>query len=259
MGIKLFFFQKFGAITGGNLIQLVLNVLKGREFPTELNETLLILIPKIPNPQSITQLRPIGLCNVAYKTIAKNRLKLVMETLVAPTQCIFIPGMQITDNIIIVQEMLHTMRWKSGETGYMAIKIDLEKAYDRLRWPFIRETLLEENLPQIMVDTIMNCLSLVNFTVMWNGAKTQAFTPSRGVRQGDPLSPYLFVLCIERLNYLIENMVTNGAWKPVYASRGGPPLSNLFFVDDLILFGEATMEQAKVIKHCLELFCSASG
>ena len=89
-----------------------------------------------------------------------NRLKLVMETLIASTQCNFVPGRQITDNIIIGQEMLHTMRRKNRERGYMAIKVDLKKAYDRLRWPFIRETLLEANLPQLTVDTIMNCLSL---------------------------------------------------------------------------------------------------
>lgn len=149
-GFQALFFQKYWDTTGPNLMELVLNVLKGSNFPDGFNETFLVLIPKVPNPQSMTQLRPIGLCNVAYKTISKmivNRLKLVMETLVAPTQCSFVPGRQITDNIIIVQEMLHPMHRKSGETGYLAIKVDLEKAYDRLRWPHIRETLLEANLP----------------------------------------------------------------------------------------------------------------
>jgi len=94
----------------------------------------------------VTQLRPIGLCNVAYKVTTKclvNRLKPILGKLVSPTQSSFVPGRQISDNRIIVQEVLHSMRRKQGKMGYMAIKIDLEKAYDRLRWPFIRETLQE--------------------------------------------------------------------------------------------------------------------
>ena len=84
----------------------------------------------------MSQLRPIGLCNVAYKAITKaivNRLKPILAKLIAPTQSSFVPGRQISDNIIIVQEMLHSMRQKKGSTGHIAIKIDLEKAYNRLR------------------------------------------------------------------------------------------------------------------------------
>ena len=252
-GYLALFFQKQWDLTGNQVIQLALNILDGREFPEGLNETFLVLIPKIENAQSVTQLRPIGLCNVAYKVITKaivHRIKPVLGKLIAPTQSSFVPGRQISDNIIIVQEMLHSMRKKKGSQGCMAIKIDLEKAYDRLRWPFIREMLLEARLPQKMIDVILNCVSLSSFSVLWNGDKTEAFTPSRGVRQGDPLSPYLFVLCMERLNHLIEDSVNKGDWKPIRACRGGPPIASLFFADDLILFGEASLSQARTIKNC---------
>ena len=261
-GFQALFFQKHWDLAGDQVIQLAHNILHGSEFPEGLNETFLVLIPKVDNPQCVTQLRPIGLCNVVYKAISKvlvNRLKPVMTKLIAPTQSSFVPGRQISDNIVIVQEMLHSMRKKKGSKGYMAIKIDLEKAYDRLRWPFIRETLLEARLPQLMVDVILNCISLTSFNILWHGEKTEPFLPSRGVRQGDPLSPYLFVLCIERLNHLIDAAVRNGHWKPVKASRGGPPIASLFFADDLILFGEASVSQARVIKECLDTFCQASG
>ena len=105
----------------------------------------------------------------------------------------------------------------------------------------------------------MNCLNCSSFGVLWNGEKTEAFSSSRGVRQGDPLSPYLFVLCMERLNQIIEDAISRGSWKPATSSRGVPPLSRLFFTDDLLLFGEATVEQARVIKQCLDMFCAASG
>ena len=92
----------------------------------------------------------------------------------------------------------------------------------------------------------MECVTSPSMQVLWNGEPTQSFKPSRGVRQGDPLSPYLFVLCMERLNHIIEESIIGGAWKPIRASRNGPLLSNLFFADDIILFAEASVEQARI-------------
>nr|KYP50870.1 Putative ribonuclease H protein At1g65750 family [Cajanus cajan] len=95
--------------------------------------------------------------------------------------------------------------------------------------------------------------------VLWNGEALETFKPSRGIHQGDPLSPYIFVLCLERLFHLIEIAVTHELWKPIKLSKKGPPLSYLAFADDLILFSEASLEQAEIIKTCLELFCTSSG
>lgn len=82
----------------------------------------------------------------------------------------------------------------------------------------------------------MLCISLAKFQIIWNGETTTAFTSSRGLRQGDPISPYLFVLCLERLGHMIEEKVEEGRWNPVSLSREGPQISHLCFVDDLILF-----------------------
>lgn len=160
---------------------------------------------------------------------------------------------------MIVQQVLHTMRRKQGETGYMAIKADLEKEYDRLRWSFIEETLKLMGLPRTLTETIMCCVSSSSMQILWNGSPSKPFKPSRGVRQGDPLSPYLFVLCMERLNHIIQTKVSCNLWKPIRCSRRGPNLSNLFFADDLILFVEATLEKASVVKNCLDEFCVVSG
>nr|GEV34889.1 putative ribonuclease H protein At1g65750 family [Tanacetum cinerariifolium] len=178
--------------------------------------------------------------------------------MISPTQGAFVPSQQITDNIVIVQEALHSMRQKRGEKGYMAIKIVLAKAYDRLYWDFIRDTLLEMKIPQLLLEIIILCVTTPSMKILWNGEPTDAFRPSKGIRQGDPLSLYLFVMCMERFNHVIEEAVDHGQWKLIYYNRGRPKLTNLFFVDDIILFAEATSDQAHLIEGCLQCFCDSS-
>lgn len=116
------------------------------------------MIPKVENPESINHLRPISLSNMAMKIATKAmvaRLKYIMKELVAPNQSSFVPGRQISDNIVIDQEVMHSMRKPRGNP-FMAIKIDLGKAYDRINWSFLRDTLQEARFPSNLVSTIMN-------------------------------------------------------------------------------------------------------
>ena len=261
-GFQPVFYQRFWNLVQPNVTQLASDVLSGCSFPDGLNDAYLVLISKVDSPSKPNQFRPIGLCNIVYKLVTKvivNHIKPVLSTLIAPTQCSFVPKRQITDNVIIVQEMLHSMRGKQGNRGSMMVKIDFEKAYDRLKWSFIRDTLLEICLPQTMVDVVMNCIESAKLSILWNGEPMEFFHPSRGIRQGDPLSPYLYVLCMERLSHLIEREVQLGGWKPVRASRNGPSISHLAFADDLILFSEASEEQSELMMAWLDNFCGASG
>ncbi|XP_021835438.2 uncharacterized protein [Spinacia oleracea] len=137
---QLLIYLRYWDIMQPNVTKLVLDVVSGREFPDDFNRAFLVLNPKVESPEMVTQFRPIGLCNIVYKIATKiivNRLKQVLPSLISPTQCSFVPHRQIIDNEIIVHEMLHTMRKKQGSMGYMALKIDFEKAYDRLRWSFL--------------------------------------------------------------------------------------------------------------------------
>lgn len=261
-GYQALFFQKHWNIVAKNVYDMVLPALEGKGFPDRVNKTNIVLLPKTESPELASHFRPIGLCNVAYKIVAKvlvNRIKPLLPVLISNTQASFVPGCQITDNVVIVQEVLHTMQRKQGVKGFMALKIDFEKAYDRLRWSFIRDTLLQMNLPILLIEVIMECVTSASLQVVWNGEPLQQFKPSRGIRQGDPLSPYLFVMCMERLYQTIEEAIIAKRWKPIRASRNGPLLSNLFFADDIILFAEADVDQANVIHDCLERFCKASG
>ncbi|CAL1398235.1 unnamed protein product [Linum trigynum] len=151
------------------------------------------------------------------------------------------------------------MARKIGKKGYMVLKVDLAKAYDRIGWEFLHETLQAARLPDLCIKWIMECVTSTSYQVLWNGGETDSFTPSRGLRQGCPLSPYLFTLCIERLSHCIGSEVKKHKWKPVRLSPGGPALSHLFFADDLVLFAEASIIQADIVMECLNNFCLASG
>lgn len=121
----------------------------------------------------------------------------------------------------------------------MALKIDLEKAYDCVKWDFLEDALVDVGLPSLLVRVITYRVSSSSLQVLLNGSFTEEFRPSRGIRQGDLLSSYLFVICVERLSHLIEVSLEQVSWKPLHLSRGGPTLTPLVFMDDLFLFREA--------------------
>ena len=108
-----------------------------------------------------------------------NRLKVVMPYRVGPNQCSFIPGRQIADNVIIYQEVLHSMRQGQRNRKIMLIKVDLEKAYDRLSWDYIRDTLEKVGLPTYWVRNIMKCEETSSMTIAWNGKNLASFKPFR--------------------------------------------------------------------------------
>lgn len=140
----------------------------------EVNNTLMALIPMVDCPEKVTQFRPILLCNVVYKCMMKiivQRMKGIMERIVSPYQVSFVPGRNIHDTIIIVNEMVHSMRWKKGKKGFMAIKVVLEKACDRISWKSMERILTELNCPSQMVERIMGCVTTITNRLLWHGEK----------------------------------------------------------------------------------------
>nr|XP_025677258.2 uncharacterized protein LOC112777171 isoform X2 [Arachis hypogaea] len=260
-GIQTYFFKEYWEIVGVDIWQLVNSAFRGNLIDTRIMETLIVLIPNVDVPSYFKDFCPISLCNVVYKVITKvlvNRLRPFLTEIISPLQGGFIPGRGAPDNIIITQEILHFMKQTKSRKGTLAFKIDLEKAYDRIDWRFLEHTLGKFGFPSATIRLIMTCVRASSLNLLWNGNRLDSFAPRRGLRQGDPMSSYLFVLCMERLAGYIANQVDSGLWDPVAVTRGGPRISHLMFADDLLLFCKAQKSQVECVMHAFQSFCRAS-
>ncbi|XP_057453009.1 uncharacterized protein LOC130744863 [Lotus japonicus] len=171
------------------------------------------------------------------------QIRPILNEIISPMQSSFIPGRSTSDNAITLQEIVHHQHKARRKSGNLVFKLDLEKAYDLVDWHFLRETMVAFGFPQSYVTLIMYCVSVSQLAILWNGERLHPFAAKRGLRQGDPLSPYLFVLCMERISSAISTAVQEGRWDPICTVRNGPGLSHVFFVDDVLLFVKAKVSQ----------------
>lgn len=252
-GFPALFYKRYWDKIGDDICGVVLDFLEHGHMPVGVNYTYVVLIPKTKKPTKMTDLRPISLCNVSYKIISKvlaNRLKSILPDIIDDNQSAFVPGRLITDNILLSSKVFNSMRLNHAKKrGVMALKLDMSKAYDRLACVMIKM-----GFPAIWIDRVMTCVTSVTYSFLVNGVASEVLVLERGLRQGDPISPYLFLLCAEGLGNLIKKAHAERLICGVSISCRAPLISHLFFADDSIVFARANVQEANVILGILKTY-----
>jgi hypothetical protein len=262
-GFSLAFFQSCWDIIKQDVMRVFHDFHDSRNFVKSINVTFLALIPKKPGARECKDFRPISLITGMYKIIAKvlaNRLSEVLSKLISASQNAFVGGRQILDSVLVANEGLDS-RLKSGSPG-MLCKLDIEKAYDHVNWNFLLYMLRRCGFSERWRQWIYTCISTARFSVLVNGSAHGFFTTSRGLRQGDPLSPLLFIIVMEALSRMLERAVAGGyiSGFSVGDSTGAElSISHSLFADDTLIFCGAESEQAWHLRGVFIWFQAISG
>ncbi|XP_021979685.1 uncharacterized protein LOC110875793 [Helianthus annuus] len=261
------FTNKLNIDVSGHMVRPVTpDEVKGRcsrlgKLLRELNHTILVLLPKTSSPSVVTDYRPVACCNVLYKCISKivaDRIKVGLNDIVSVNQSAFVPGRRISDNVLLTQELMHNYHCNVGPPK-CAFKVDIQKAYDTVDWNFLKGILFGFGFHPTMVHWIMLCVSTTTYSVCVNGEVHGFFKGSRGLRQGDPVSPYLFTLVMEVLTAILQHTVRIDNSFKFHNKCERQQIINLCFADDLFIFAKGEIASARCIMKALDSFTKMSG
>ena len=162
--------------------------------------------------------------------------------------------------MLVAYETLHAKHSRrSGRKSSLALKLDISKAYDKVEWNFLKGIMTKLGLPERWIDGVMSCVTSTSFSVRINGKAYGNIRPSRGLHQGDPLSPYLFLLYAEEFSSMLSKAQDGGRLHWVSICRRAPCISHLLFANDLLLFCKANQEEVQVISNVLQTYATASN
>jgi hypothetical protein len=206
-------------------------------LPSGLLSYFLALIPKVNSPETLGDFRPISLLGCIYKLIAKvltARLAKVVGSVVSSTQSAFIKGRQLVDGVLVLNEVVDFAK-KTGK-DCLLLKVDFQKAYDSVDWGFLMYMLHRFGFNDKWIRWIKFCVCSGKMSVLVNGSPTEEINIRRGLKQGDPLAPFLFLLVAEGLGSMMRQAVELISFAPFLVGRGELPVSHLQYADDTVRF-----------------------
>ncbi|XP_050232953.1 uncharacterized protein LOC126681456 [Mercurialis annua] len=259
-GFNMFFYGRSWQIVKEDIMQIFNDFCSTGLFPKGLNTAFLILIPKVKGASNIKDFRPISLINGIFKLLSKvlaNRLAPCLPDIISENQFGFIKGRSIHECHSIASEIIN-LSSRRKEQNFL-IKLDFQKAFDSISWSFIMGVLRQMKFSSLWVDWISSLLSTSQLSVLINGSPSENFYMERGVRQGDPLSPMLFVIAAEGFKILIDKAKDLGLIQGIRIEDYHESLSILQFADDTLLFIPNNMEMIKNLLRILRCFELISG
>ncbi|GAU44264.1 hypothetical protein TSUD_400110 [Trifolium subterraneum] len=260
-GVNLGFFKDFWEVLKIDLLNFFSEFHRQGILSKGLNSTFIALIPKVESPQRVVDFRPIALVSSVYKILSKvlaNRLRNVIGNIVSKSKSAFIKGRQILDGVLIANEVVDDA--KCNNKDLLLFKVDFEKAYESVDWDYLSDVMIKMNFPSVWRGWIMECVTSASASVLVNGCPTEEFHFERGLCQGDPLSPFLFLLAAEGLHVLMEAMVSNSVFTPYgIGLQNSVFISHLQFADDTLLIGEKSWVNVRALKAVLLLFENILG
>ncbi|XP_010523177.1 PREDICTED: uncharacterized protein LOC104801567 [Tarenaya hassleriana] len=254
------FFQSTWSITGADLIRSVSSFFESGQLLGQTNATTIALIPKKAGASKLTDFRPISCCNTVYKiisTLLAKRLKPILQEIIAPNQTAILKGRLMMENILLATELIREYNRKNTPASAM-VKIDIKKAFDTLSWEFLMRILRAMNLPTRFVNWIKACVTTPKFSIAINGELVGYFKGRRGLRQGDPLSPYLFILSMEVLSRMLDKGAASGRFR-LHPRCSQPTITHLSFADDVKIFSSADKTSLQEVMNILHDFSKCSG
>ncbi|GAA0168981.1 hypothetical protein LIER_40685 [Lithospermum erythrorhizon] len=258
-GFTIEFYKDTWPIIKNSVIDAVKDFFATSHMPRFFNSTTITLIPKVSCPQHMRDFRPISCFNTIYKcitTILTNRLKVTLQNVGGKQQTTYVPSRHIADGILLMQELVCGYHKSSGKPR-CALKVDIMKAYDTVRWEFLWDVMDVLGYPLVFVNWIKACVSSAWFSISINGSLQGHFQSSRGLRQGDPLSSYLFILVMDYFTELLKKSIGNSGF--VYHPMCKEiELVNVNFADDLFILYAANEGSVKIINKVLKLFGNVS-
>ncbi|XP_020254288.1 uncharacterized protein LOC109831370 [Asparagus officinalis] len=259
-GFSASFYKASWAIIGEEVTMASEDFFRTGKLLGAINSTSISLIPKVICPKSPSDFRPISCCNCLYKFISKiiaNRVQSVIGYLISEAQSAFVKGRNITNNIMLAHELIKNYGRKHISPRIM-LNIDIRKAFDTISWSFIEEILSGLGFPSSMIKWIMVCISSPKYSISLNGSLHGYFKGERGLRQGDPLSPYLFILGMEYLSRSLNQLKQDRKFK-YHPKCGKFKISHLIFADDLLLFSNGDPYSVHRLHQCISKFSATSG
>jgi hypothetical protein len=255
------FFKASWPIVGEEVMDAIKGFFTSGKLLKEVNATILTLVPKKANPSAMGDFRPIACCNVIYKCITKiisNRLLPLLNDLVSLNQSAVIPSRSISENVLLAQELVRNYHKEKGDPR-CTLKIDLMKAYDSVNWEFMIHCLHCFRIPIKFLSWIKEWITSPRFSICLNRTLEGYFEGKRGLRQGDPLSPYLFVLAMEVFSKIMAVHMGDGSSFKFHPRCLKQKLTHICFADDLLIFSEASVKSISIIKDALIEFEELCG